>query len=221
VVSELGVPEEIYLLLDELKVDYEAHRVLTGGSVHSGADSTNTITAADATTKALAVLLANDLSTIMQLNFANVSTHHGLSDTAGIAALLALGELDGDSTWAEIAVVADGIRAEYETHRALTAGSVHGGADSTNTVAAAAVGTFQTAVNAGLNELKGDFNTHIDEQGSYHRFRDISMKVTAANASSLATSRTLVNELLLDYTDHISRAAEATAGPVIPTLDQN
>jgi len=208
-VTEIGVPLEVYALLDELKVDYEAHRILTGGSVHAGTDAVNVITAANATTKALAVLLANDLSAIMQVNFANISTHHGLSDTAGIAALLALGVLDGDSTWAEIAAVADGIRVNYEAHRVLTAGSVHGGVDSTNTVTAAAVGAVQTAVNTGLDELKADFNAHIVEPtGAWHYVVDNSMKVIAAASTSLATSRTLVNALRVSFSDHITKADE-------------
>jgi hypothetical protein len=224
VVTELGVPIEVYTLLNELKVDYEAHRVLTAASVHAGADATNTITAANATTKALAVALANDLVETLQANFVNVTSHHGGDgDEAGATALAALNggdPLDAESTWEEIALVADGIRAAYEAHRVLTAGSVHGAADSTNTVTAGAVGTIQTAVNAGLNELKGDFNAHIATAGSVHYITDRSMEVTAANASSLATSRTLVNAIRAGYVDHITYADELALAPVIPGLDQ-
>ncbi len=219
-VTELGVPMEVYTLLDEIKVDYEAHRVLTGGSVHSGTDAVNTVTAVNATTKALAVLLSNDIRTQFIANFANVSTHHGASDTAGVAAATAVDVLDGDSSWEEIAGAADELRAAYEDHRVLTAGAVHGAADSTNTVTAAAVGTFATAVYAGVNELKGDFNAHIFEMGTSHRFADDSTEVTATNASSTATAKTLVNELRSEYLDHISRAPEVAVGPVVATLDE-
>ncbi len=215
-VTELGVPKEIYALLDELKIDYEAHRVIVSASIHAGTDAVNVITAANATTKALAVTLANDLKVQFVANFANVSTHHGLADTN----VPTFTTLTGASTWTAIATAADELRSTYEAHRVLTAGSVHGAADSTNTVTAAAVGTIQTAVNAGLNELKGDFNAHIQEEGTFHFLADTSMLTSLVNASSLVTSIALVNEQRLDYIDHISRAAEVAAGPIVKTLDE-
>ena len=221
VVTEVGVPIEIYALLDELKVDYEAHRVYLGGSAHAGTDAVNVVTEANATTKATAVDLANELSALMQLNFVNVTSHHGGSgDTVGAAALLALGVLDGDSTWVEIATVADGIRSAYEAHRVLTAGSVHGGADGTNTVTATAIGTFTTALYAGINELKGDFNAHILESGTSHKLTDSSMTVSEAAATTTATAQALVNALKVAYTDHISRAEEIIAGALVPLLSE-
>ncbi len=215
-VTELGVPKEIYALLDELKVDYEAHRVIVSSSIHAGTDAVNVITAANATTKALAFALANDLKVQFIANFANVSIHHGVADT-NVPTFVTL---DADSTWAEIATAADDLRATYEAHRILIVALVHGAPDSTNTVTAAAVGTVQTAVNAGLNELKGDFNAHIQEEGTFHFSADTSMLTSSANASSLATSITLVNEQRLDYIDHISRAAEVAAGPIVKILDE-
>ena len=219
-VTETGVPIEVYTLLNEIKVDYEAHRILTAASVHAGADSTNTITAANATTKATAVLLADDLRTQFIANFANVTSHHGASDTVGVAAATAVAELDSDSTWTQIAAAADALRAAYEAHRVLTAGTVHGAADATNTVTATAVGTFSTALYAGINELKTDFNAHIAESGTSHKIMDTSMLVENANASSTATAKALINELRTNYTDHISRASEVTGGPLVTTLDE-
>ena len=221
VVTEVGVPIEIYALLDELKVDYEAHRILTAASVHAGTDAVNVITALNATTKALAVALSNDLRTQYIANFANVTTHHGASDTVGIAAATAVAELDGDSTWTEIAAAADALRSAYEAHRVLTAGTVHGAADSTNTVTAAAVGTVTVALYAGLNELKGDFNAHIQESGTFHYMPDVSMTVTVANASTAATSRALANALKASINDHISRAAEAALGSLPNLADRS
>lgn len=217
VVTEAGVPIEIYTLLNELKVDYEAHRVLTAGSVHAGADSTNTVTAANADTKAKAILLANDLRTQFIANYANVTSHHGAADTTNPPTSDAL---DTDATWTEIAAMADELRTSYEAHRQLTAGSVHGAADSTNTVTAAAIGTVSTALYAGLNELKSDFNAHIAESGTSHLHADISMKELNADASSTATALTLVNSLKDNYTDHITRADELASGPVVATLDE-
>jgi len=215
-VTELGVPKEIYALLDELKVDYTAHKALVD-SVHAGADSGNAITAADATSKALAVLLANDLKAMFVANYANTSTHHTAADAVNPPTFT---NLDSESTWTEIVAAADELRASYVAH--IAASTVwHGAADGTNTVTATAIGTIQTAVNTGLDEIKGDFNAHILEHGSYHYITDSSMKIIKANATSLATSRTLVNALRLSHTDHLSRAAESAAtGPTVPTLDE-
>jgi hypothetical protein len=216
VVTELGVAVEIYTLLNEMKVDYEAHRVLTAGSVHAGADATNVISADNATTKATAILLANDLRTQFIANFANVTTHHG-ADGSGDAptsdALLST------ASWTLIASMADELRASYEAHRVNVTGSIHGGADSTNTVTATAIGTILTAALAGPNELKGDFNAHILETGSYHVHSDISMLEENADGTTLATGMVLVNSLKVNYTDHISYAEENVAGPIVDTLD--
>ena len=221
VVTEVGVPIEIYAILDELKVNYEAHRVLTAGTVHAGTDAVNTISAADATTKALAVALSNDLRTQFVANFANVTSHHGASDTTGVAAATAVDVLDGDSTWTEIAAAADALRAAYEAHRVLTAGAVHGAADSTNTMTATAVGTVTTALYAGLNELKGDFNAHIQESGTSHYMPDVTMKVTAVNASTAVTSRSLANALKVAINDHLSKVAEAALGSLPNLADRS
>jgi len=217
VVAELGVPIEIYTLLDELKVDYEAHRILTGGSVHSGTDTTNVITEADATTKALAITLANDLRTQFIANYANVTSHHGADGSADAPTVA---ELTVGATWTQIAELADDLRASYEAHRVNVSGSIHGGADSTNTVTAAAVGTVTTALYAGLNELKGDFNAHMIENSSFHYMYDASMKVIVANASTAATSRALANALKASINDHISRAPEAALGSIPNLVDR-
>lgn len=217
VVTELGVPTEIYTLLNELKVDYEAHRVLTAGSVHAGADSTNTVTAADATTKATAITLSNDLRTQFIANYANITSHHGAADATNPPVLAAL---ESDATWTLIAAAADELRTSYEAHRVLTTDSVHGLADSTNTVTATAIGGVAAATYAGLNELKGDFNAHILEVGSYHLHSDISMTEENVDATTLANSITLVNSLRANYIDHISQAEEVAAGPLVSTLDE-
>ena len=216
VVTEIGVPEECYLLLNELKVDYNAHRVLVSGSVHAGTDTVNTVTATDATTRALAIALANNLRAAFLVNWLNVTSHHGGSgDTTNPVTLAALTSV---SPWVDIAAMADHLRTKYEAHRVLTAGSVHGLADSTNTVTAAAVGTFTTACYAGINELKGDFNAHIAEAATSHRIRDESMKVVAANASSAATFMALAAELVTAHTDHLSSGTDISSA--IPLLSE-
>jgi hypothetical protein len=71
-----------------------------------------------------------------------------------------------------------------------------------------------------LNELKGDFNAHIQESGTFHYMPDTSMKVTVANATTAVTSRVLANALKVAINDHISRAAEAALGSLPNLVDR-
>jgi len=212
VVTETGVPIEVYTLLNEIKTDYEANRVNVT-SHHGAADSTNAVTAADADTKAKAITLANDLKTQLNAHMATVDSVHGAADSTNP---VTEDDLVSTSSWEDIAAMADALRTAYEAHRQVTAGSVHSGADSTNTVSATAVGTFATAVYAGLNELKGDFNAHVAEFGTSHAVKDDSNVVSTANASSTNTAIALVNDLKTAYEDHITRVDDFAA---IQSLD--
>ena len=217
VVTELGVAKEVYTLLNEIKVDYEANRVNVT-THHGAADSTNTVAAvADADTKAKAITLAMALKVAYEAHrILTAGSVHGAADAVNA---ITAADLTGTSTWTQIAALADDLRAMYEAHRVYTTSSCHAGADSTNTVTAGAVSTVTTALYAGLNELKGDFNAHIAESGTSHQVIDQSMKITAANATTLATSIALVNALKTAYADHISRADDVSAYPVVPSLD--
>lgn len=116
-------------LLNEIKTDYEAHRVLTSGSVHGAADSTNTITAANASDSATRIALANDLRAKYEAHRIRTSGGvHGAADTTDfIAAPVATDD-------ASALILALDLKAKYNAHRVLTSGSVHGAADSTNAV---------------------------------------------------------------------------------------
>lgn len=124
------------LLVNDLKAMYEAHRVLTAGSVHGAADTTNVVTSADATDLASAITLANDIKT--QYNAHRVLTAggvHGAADTTNPVTSANATDL------ATLITLINEIRTDYEAHRVLTAGGVHGAADSTNVVTEAAVGS--------------------------------------------------------------------------------
>lgn len=145
----------LFDLLNELKTDYEAHRVLTAGGVHGAADSTNAVTAANATTTATAVTLANDLKTQYEAHrILTASSEHGAADSTNVITA-------ADSTdLATVLVLANDLKTQYEAHRVLTAGSVHGAADSTNTISENDVAELADMV-TNVNELKADLNTHI------------------------------------------------------------
>lgn len=202
-------------LADDLKAKFNLHRVMTASSVHAGSGDANAVTAAAMTTKALGITLLNDIRTMMIAHLANVTTCHGAADTTSMAAVPVA--LTSTATWTQIAAMADALRAAYVLHVALTAGSVHGAADTTHNPAVAAVGAVQTSVNTYLSELKTDLNAHIILLTS-HYVKDDSMKVSAAAATTLATSITLANAIKVAFNDHISRAAEVAL--TVPTLDE-
>ncbi len=127
---------DIYALLNEAKLDYEANRINTT-SHHGEADATNVITAPDADTKAKAITLANDLRNQLNAHMAFIDSVHTVADTTNP---ITLGALRVTATWAEIALLANAIRTAYEAHRQLV-DTVHAGADSTNTITAEAVNT--------------------------------------------------------------------------------
>jgi len=233
--------EQIIILLNEIKVDYNAHIPLTTGTVHANADVTNgasetsasglshtndddvtdPVVTATATTKVLAIAMANEIKTSYEAHRVNLldvalNAVHGGADSTNV---ISVDDLESDATWTEIAEMADALRVGFVAHMALTAGSVHGTADISNPVAANVVGTVTTAVYAGLNELKADYNAHAGEFGSYHAVKDDTDLITAADATTLATSRTLVNQLKLKYNDHISRADQEVTKS-ITTLDE-
>lgn len=218
VVTEAGVPIEIYTLLNELKTDLNAH--MQDGTAHTNDDDvTAQVSADNATTKATAIALANAVRAAYEahrvvLEDAGAAAVHGAADTTDVVTETAL---DSAATWTEIATLADDLRTQYEAHRALTAGSVHASADVTNTVTATAVGTVTTAIYAGLNELKTDFNAHVAEFGTSHAVKDASITVSVANATSLTTAKALVNAIKTAFNDHITRGDSFTA---IPTLDE-
>ena len=123
-------------LVNELKADYEAHRVLTAGPVHGAADTTNTVTSADATDLASAQTLANEIKTDYEAHrILTAGSVHGAADSTN-----AVTAADATNLSTLITLV-DDLRTQYEAHRVLTAGGVHTNADSTNTVSASAVGS--------------------------------------------------------------------------------
>lgn len=209
--TDTSVIADIYALANELKTDLNAH--MSNDTAHTNDDDvTAQVASDDADTKAKAITLLNEIRVSyeahrVQLTDQATGEVHGAADETNAATVAAL---DADATWSEIAALADDLKTQYTAHIALdaTGDGVHpGGADSTNTVAAGAVGTIQTSLNTGLNEVKTDFNAHI-KLASSHRNIDDSMEVNTANASSQATAITLANDLLVAYTDHISRAEE-------------
>lgn len=126
------------LLVNDLRTQYEAHRVLVGGGpVHGSADGTNSIAAPLATNLATAITLANDIKAKYNAHRQDVSGAppiHGAVDSTNIVT-------SGDaSTLANLITLVNEIRVDYEAHRQLIAGGVHTVADGTDIVTALTVG---------------------------------------------------------------------------------
>jgi hypothetical protein len=121
-------------LVNELKTDYEAHRVLTAGPVHGAADTTNVVSAADATDLSSAITLANEIKVDYDAHrILTAGSVHGAADTTNDVTAA-----DATNLSSLITLVND-IRTQYEAHRVLTAGGVHTNADNTNVVSAASI----------------------------------------------------------------------------------
>lgn len=141
---------EAILLANDIKVQYEAHRVLTAGSVHGAADSTNVVTAANASDLATAITLANDLKTQYEAHrVLTAGSVHGAADTTNTISAANASDL------ATLLTLLNELRTDYDAHRVLTIGSVHGAADTTNDVTANAAGVVSADVAAALMLTRG------------------------------------------------------------------
>lgn len=98
-------------LANEIKADYNAHRVLTAGGVHAAADATNVVTAANgAGTEGALQTLVNDIRTqlLAHLPFLTSDTH-GVADP-NIPTLAAATDLASDIA------LANHLKAIYNAH---------------------------------------------------------------------------------------------------------
>lgn len=132
--TKLQIPDgytEAKLLANELKTDYEAHRVVTP-AVHNSADTTNVISAAAATTIATLVLLANDLKAKYNAHCADATAHNS-ADTTNVVATADADSTDDDGGLKGAVTLLNAIRTAYEAHRVNVV--AHDGADATNVIA--------------------------------------------------------------------------------------
>lgn len=126
-------------LVNDLRTQYEAHRVLVGGGpVHGSADATNTIAAPLATNLATAITLANDIKAKYNAHRVDVSgapAIHGAADNTNVVSS------PNATVLSDLITLVNEIRVDYEAHRQLIAGGVHTAADATNIVTAPTVGS--------------------------------------------------------------------------------
>jgi len=111
------------------------HFVLTTSTVHLAADTTDDTALAAvpaATTAATGVTLFNACKTYLAAHGAS-TTYHTIADAALATALAAIPTA---VTIADVDLYLDDLIAAYNAHRVNTTGTVHGAADSTNTITA-------------------------------------------------------------------------------------
>jgi len=125
-----------------------AERIGAGASFHLDA-SDKTVTAADASSLATSITLANQVKAVYEDHLASTAGHK-LADPAPALVVA--------STLATGITLANAIKADYNTHRAST--TYHYNADATNVVTSADA-TDQTSLNTLLNEIKVDLNAHM------------------------------------------------------------
>lgn len=122
----------------------------------SGADYLNqsvtrlTVTSATATDSTTAIVMVNDVKSVLNEHFADTIAHNTAVTTAVSTATAT------DTTTA--ITLANAIKTAYGTHR--TESSVHYTNDSTNTVSAANATDATTLITL-VNELKTDLNAHM------------------------------------------------------------
>lgn len=205
-ITAVSTPKQAMDLLNDLKTQFNLHRVLEGGppACHGAADATNVVSAANATTKATAITLANAIRTAYEAHRVLIAGGvHGNADATNIVTVAALA---GTATWAQVAALADDLRTQYEAHRVLVAGGEHGAADATNDVTVLAVGTVLTRDLAFINGFKAKYNAHW-ALATAHVLIDQSFRIEEATAADLDGAIAMTQEAITDYRAHISRTA--------------
>ena len=111
-------------LLNEIKTDYNAHRIST--TFHDAADSTNTVTSADATDAATSVTLANEIKTDYNAHRSQADVHPHDDSANAVSSADATDE-------ATCITLANEIKTDYNAHLTATAGSGMAYLDLTST----------------------------------------------------------------------------------------
>ena len=229
------VKAAIKALSDDLYNMYEAHRVLTLGGEHGAADNTNGLSASKMTTKASAVTLLNNIKAKFNAHIILVAaaTHVG----ADITNTVTLGDLNGSSTWADIAAMADHIRTKYEGHRQLAAATGHAFADTTNFMTVSTVGAVTNSVDGtnlvSLSDLGGSATwaqiaamaDHIKTKYNAHRVfttlnvhgaADATNETTTASVGTVTDSVDATNTVVLD--DLTSASTWSTIAAMVDSI---
>lgn len=184
---------DLVTLANEIKSDYNTHRVST--VYHAAADSTNVVTSTNASDLATAITLLNEMRADYNAHLSQSGVHQ-LSDATNSVSSPAATTLQSAVT------LAHELQDKYNAH--LLQMGVHGHDDTTNATTSTAAIDLSTSI-ALVNEIKSDYNSHRTASGS-HVTNDTTNIVTSADASDLATAITLANEIKGDFNAHLSQS---------------
>jgi hypothetical protein len=173
----------VIALSNELRSDYNAHRIST--VFHVNSDTTNVIVAPVAVTLADSIALLNDVKAKFNLHLVQ-ATIHQLDDTFN-------GVTAPDASDLQTAVhLANALKSGLNLH--LVQRGVHGHDDITNALTPAAAPVVIADTYPILNDIKAKFNLHRVQAGS-HISSDTVNIVSAADATDSATAQTLANAI--------------------------
>lgn len=200
--------------LNNLRTAYNAHVILTAGSVHAAADGGNVVATAACTNLQTALDLWRDIRQALSKHAASVTPH----TSAGVTAI------DGDTfEWAEppqnlaeLVTQTEDLVALYNAHRVKTAFSApHAAADASNTVLTTGVNwatISKTAAYKIINQLADAIERHAanldaDSQPTttYHTNVDSGIKVDA-RASDDASAANAVELLIVQMERHFANS---------------
>lgn len=214
--------------LNQMKASYVAHGA--SATIHAVADAVNLITAADASDQATSETLANDLKAIYNAHRTQATVHINDDATNIVTApnatnLPTLVTLVADlkvqlnahyameSRLGEAITFANDVAAMYEAHRILTAGPVHGAADSTNVITAPTATNLATCM-ALANDTKAMYEAHrILIAGTVHGNFDSIDAITAPDATDLTSLKTLLVDIAAQYAAHRVHTGANATGP--------
>jgi hypothetical protein len=175
---------QLILLANDLRVQYEAHRIFL--TVHGVADGTNVVTAPVATNLATAITLLNDIRIQYEAHRVLLAGVHSISDTFNVV-------LAPSSTDLESAVtLANDLRVQYEAHRIDTGGAFHLVADLVNEITASVAEDPTANSIAVSNEWREKYLLHV-VQYRVHLADDEENIVLPSEATDLASAILLAN----------------------------
>lgn len=219
---------DICLLVNDVHTQYEAHRVLTTGSVHLNADSTN----ADGS----AVAATNLATAITRLNLVAAAfiAHCAQVGTGGSQVHLAADTVNNTFTATRPAVtradcvaLANQLKTKFLAHEnsliahtiadgtdlvtaPVCVGHVHKVDDAADVLTATMPATTLEEGIALANDLRSKHNTHIAST-TYHVAADATNPVTVAVATEYTTACTLANDLQTQVNAHYAASCASSS----------
>jgi len=183
----------VIVLSNELRGDYNAHRVST--VFHVAADVTNSVVLAAAVTLGDSITLLNDIKAKFNAHLSQSGVHQ-MDDGSNLVSV-------ADATNLQSAVVlANHLKDAYNLHLAQL--GVHGYDDSVNTQTSLVPPAVIADTFPLLNDIKVKFNLHRIQSG-VHIINDAVNIVAAANAIDSLTAQTLSNAIKAALNAHYSQ----------------